>query len=255
MLLNYKEYGSGEPIIVLHGLLGMLDNWHSFSKLLAENYWVISVDQRNHGKSFHSEDFNYQLLSDDLFQFLEEMHIPKCHLLGHSMGGKTAMQFALDHPDMVKKLVVVDISPKAYPGSHHDIFEALLSLELDKMETRQEADRQLAQLIQEEDIRLFLMKNLTRRKEGGYELKINLPVLHKHYEDVLAAVSGDHPYDGPALFIRGGRSRHMQPGDEVLIKQLFPAAVIETIGHAGHWVHAEAPGELLALVKNFLSKP
>lgn len=255
MKLNYKVYGQGEPVIILHGLFGTLDNWQTLARQLAENYSVFTLDQRNHGRSPHSDAHDYHSMAEDLRHFMESHWMFGASIIGHSMGGKTAMQFALDHPDMVKKLVVVDISPKAYPGSHHDIFDALLSLELDKMETRQEADRQLARLIHEEDIRLFLMKNLTRRKEGGYELKINLPVLHKHYEDVLAAVSGDHPYEGPALFIKGGRSRHMQPGDEVLIKQLFPAAVIETIGHAGHWVHAEAPGDLLELVKNFLSKP
>lgn len=251
--LHYKEYGRGEPVIILHGLFGTLDNWQTIARQLAENHAVFALDQRNHGRSPHFDRHDYHSMVEDLRHFMESHWIFNASIIGHSMGGKTAMQFALEYPDMVKKLVVVDISPKAYPGSHHEIFDALLTLELDKMENRQEADQQMKQLIEEEDIRFFLMKNLTRRKDGGYEFKINLPVLYKHYEDILAAVEGDHPFEGPSLFIRGGRSRHIQTGDEVMIQQLFPKAVIKTIEKAGHWVHADAPGELLSLLKEFLA--
>lgn len=254
MKLNYKEYGRGEPVIILHGLFGTLDNWQTMARQLAGDYSVFTLDQRNHGRSPHTEVHDYHSMAEDLKQFMESHWMFNASIIGHSMGGKTAMQFALEHPDMVKKLVVVDIAPKAYPGSHHDIFDAFLSLELDKIQTREEVELHLSHLIEGEDVRRFLMKNLTRRKGGGFELKINLPVLHRHYEDVLAAVHGSHPFEGPTLFIRGGRSRHIQPGDEVLIKELFPNARIETIEKAGHWVHADAPDELLELVKEFLAK-
>ncbi len=253
MQLNYKEFGQGDPIIILHGLFGMLDNWQTIAKKLAEENSVYIVDQRNHGRSPHTDTHDYPSMAEDLRQFMEDNWIYKTHLIGHSMGGKTAMQFALDFPDMVDKLVVVDISPKAYPGGHHEIFEALRSLDTSKIESRLQADEHLAQSIDDKGIRLFLMKNLTRDKEGGYKLKMNLPVLYKCYGEILAPVNGDDPFEGPTLFIRGGKSRHIEDGDEIGIKKLFPRAVIETVEDAGHWVHAEAPAALLGLVKGFLA--
>jgi len=251
--LHFKTFGQGHPVIILHGLFGTLDNWQTIARQLSEEYSVYILDQRNHGRSPHSDVHDYHHMAEDLQQFMDSqwMH-DGAHIIGHSMGGKTAMQFALEHPDLVKKLVVVDIAPKTYPGNHFEIFDALLSMDLDKIETRSEADELLAQRIGEEDVRLFLMKNLTRRKEGGYEFKMNLPVLRKHYGDVLAAVGGAHPFEGPALFIRGGRSKHVVDGDEILIKELFPNAAVETIPKAGHWVHADAPVHLLKLVQAFL---
>ncbi|MEZ4960220.1 MAG: alpha/beta fold hydrolase [Saprospiraceae bacterium] len=253
MELNYKTFGQGDPVIILHGLFGTLDNWQTIARKLAEHYSVYILDQRNHGRSPHSETHDYPSMAEDLRQFMESHWMyDGAHVIGHSMGGKTAMQFALDHPDLVKKLVVVDIAPKAYNGGHHEIFDALFSMDLDKIADRSEADSLLAEKIKEPDVRLFLMKNLSRKKEGGYEFKMNLPALYKHYDDILAAVSGEHPFEGPSLFIRGGRSRHMEDGDEVLIKKLFPQAIIETVAGAGHWVHAEKPEELLKLVGKFL---
>ncbi len=252
MQLNYKEFGQGDPIIILHGLFGTLDNWQTIAKKLAEDHTVYIVDQRNHGRSPHTDTHDYPSMAEDLRLFMENNWIYQAHLIGHSMGGKTAMQFALEFPDMVDKLVVVDISPKAYPGSHHHIYDALLSLDLKNINGRQQADNHLAQTIDDSGVRLFLMKNLTRDKNGGYRFKMNLPALHKHYPDILDAVEGDHPFEGPTLFIRGGTSKHMVDGDKKLITDLFPKAKIETIKNAGHWVHADMPDELLGLVRNFL---
>ncbi len=253
MELNYKEYGQGEPVIILHGLFGTLDNWQTLARQFGETYTVFAIDQRNHGRSPHADEHDYPTLAADLKQFMESQWIFNASVIGHSMGGKTAMQFALDYPDMVKKLVVVDIAPKAYVGTHYEIFKALFSLDLDRIESREEADEHLAQRIKEDDVRHFLMKNLTRKKGGGFEWKINLPVLYRHYDDILAAVRGGQPFDGPALFIRGGRSKHILPGDEKGIRELFPEARIETIEKAGHWVHADAPVELSAMVREFLA--
>ncbi len=254
MILNYKSFGQGDPVIILHGLFGTLDNWQTVARQLAEHYSVYILDQRNHGRSPHTERHDYPSMAEDLRQFMESHWMyDGAYVIGHSMGGKTAMQFALEHPDLVKKLVVVDIAPKAYNGGHQEIFDALFSMDLDKIDDRSEADAMLSERIQEQDIRLFLMKNLSRKKGGGYEFKMNLPVIYQHYDDILAAVAGEHPYEGPALFIRGGRSKHVADGDKTLIKQLFPQAVIETVADAGHWVHADKPGELLRLVGEFLA--
>ena len=253
MQLNYKEFGQGDPIIILHGLFGTLDNWQTVGKQLAEDHSVYIIDQRNHGCSPHADEHNYPSMAEDLRQFMETNWIYKSHIIGHSMGGKTAMQFALEYPDMVDKLVVVDISPKAYEGNHHEIFDALLSLDLKKIDGRKDADMHLAKTISDPGVRLFLMKNLSREKGGGYRLKMNLPVLHKHYGEILAAIESDHSFDGETLFIRGEKSKHILDGDELLIEELFPSARMETIKNAGHWVHADAPEELLTLVKKFIA--
>ena len=157
MHLNFKEFGQGDPVIILHGLFGTLDNWQTIAKQLAENHTVYIVDQRNHGRSPHTDDHDYLCMAEDLRQFMEANWIFKAHIIGHSMGGKTAMQFAFDFPDMVDKLVVVDISPKAYPGSHHHIFDALLSLDLKNIDGRNDADIHLAQTIDDPGVRLFLI--------------------------------------------------------------------------------------------------
>ncbi len=252
MDLKYKEFGQGEPVIILHGLFGTLDNWQTIAKQLAEGYSVFIIDQRNHGRSPHVAGHDYCHMVEDLREFMESHWIYNAHIIGHSMGGKTAMQFALEHPGMVNKLVVVDISPKAYTGTHYSIFEALMQLHPEKIKDRNEADILLSQKIASKAVRQFLLKNLSRRKSGGFEFKMNLPVLYEHYDDILAAVSGE-PFSKPTLFIRGGNSRHIESGDDVMIKELFPEARIETIENAGHWVHAEQPAELLRLVRTFLA--
>jgi pimeloyl-ACP methyl ester carboxylesterase len=253
--LNYKTFGQGDPVVILHGLFGTLDNWQTIARQLAENYTVFILDQRNHGRSPHADVHDYPTLAEDLRHFMETHWMyDGAHIIGHSMGGKTAMQFALTHPDMVKKLVVVDIAPKAYAGGHFEIFEALQAMDLDNISDRKEAEAFLAQHIAELDVRQFLMKNLTRKSEGGFEFKMNLPVLWKHYPDILAAVDGE-PFEGESLFIRGGRSKHVVlPEDEGLIKSLFPNSEIKTVEGAGHWVHAEKPEELLGMVTAFLNQ-
>lgn len=254
MELNFKEFGQGDPIIILHGLFGTLDNWQTIAKKLAETHTVYIIDQRNHGRSPHAAVHDYPSMAEDLKNFMESKWIYKAHIIGHSMGGKTAMQFALEYPDMVDKLVVVDIAPKGYTGSHHTIFDALLGLDLKNLNGRKEADEALFAKIPDSGVRLFLMKNLTRDKEsGGYRLKMNLPVLHEYYDAILAEIEAEGSFDESALFIRGGASTHVMEGDETMIKTFFPAAIIHTIPGAGHWVHADAPEELLALLRKFIA--
>ena len=253
MKLNYKFFGEGFPIIILHGLFGMLDNWQTIAKKLADNYLVYIIDLRNHGKSPHHTDFDYEIMAEDLQVFLEDNWIYEAYVLGHSMGGKTAMQFALSYPDLVKKLIVVDIAPKKYKAGHQAIFEALLSLDLSKITSRKEAATHLQNKIPDVGTQQFLLKNLGRSKDGTYEWKMNLPVIHKNYSKILEnIVRPEQAYDKPTLFIKGGASNYILEEDLPAIQDFFPAAKLETIPKAGHWVHAAAPTELLDLVNGFL---
>jgi len=251
--LNYKEFGSGEPIIILHGLFGTLDNWQTIAKQLAEDYWVFIIDQRNHGRSPHLDDHSYPLMAEDLKSFLDQLWIPRAHVIGHSMGGKTAMQFAVNYPDMVERLIVIDMGPTKNEGGHETIFEALLEVDVQNLASRTDADQALATRIKDYGVRQFLLKNLTRDKEGGYRWKMNLQVIHNTYSKILDPVILDAPYDGEILFIRGGTSDYIGKAESEAIQQSFPNASIKTIQDAGHWVHADAPNELLKLVRQFLS--
>lgn len=251
MELNYKTYGQGEPLLILHGLFGTLDNWQTIAKKLADYYTVYVPDLRNHGRSPHLPDMDYPVMAEDLKAFMEAHWMFKAHLIGHSMGGKVAMQFALHYPDMTDKLIVVDIAPKAYAGGHDEIFDALQALDLNTISEREDADAFLETRIPDKGVRQFLMKNLTRNKAGGYEWKMNLPALVAHYSDILAPVDGD-AFDGPTLFLRGELSNYVLDSDLPDIRKLFPNAELETVKGAGHWVHADQPVGLLEQVMGYL---
>ena len=253
MDLNYKSFGAGPPLVVLHGLFGTLDNWSTLARRWAEHYTVILVDQRNHGRSPHAPAMDYALMAEDLAAFLEGQWVHRCHLLGHSMGGKVAMQVALTYPDLVEKLVVVDMAPRQFARGHDDVFRALLALDPARLTDRRAADGELAALLPQAGVRQFLLKNLARDPAGGFRWRMNLEVLHRDYEKLIGPVGqpGDR-FDGPALFVRGGLSDYVRDSDWPDIQQLFPAARLETVAGAGHWVHAEAPGELDRLVNRFL---
>jgi len=210
--LNHKIYGEGYPVIILHGLFGMLDNWQSFAKKLAKEYQVISIDQRNHGRSFHSDEFSYEHMAADLSSFLEERWIHECYIIGHSMGGKTAMRYTLDNPDKVGKLVVVDIAPEKTPDRHSDILDALESLDLSKINSRKQADVELEKKIGNAGTRLFLLKNL-KRKGNDFSWRMNLSVLIEKYNEVGREIEGD-VVDTPALFIDGALSNYIHPDNE-----------------------------------------
>jgi pimeloyl-ACP methyl ester carboxylesterase len=251
--LHHKEMGQGPPLLILHGLFGTLDNWQTMGRALSNDFTVFLLDLRNHGRSPHVDDHTYPALAEDVRRFMETHWMyDGANVIGHSMGGKTAMQLALTYPELVRRLVVVDIAPKPYQGSHHEILSALDSLPLSEIDSRQAAEEHLARTLPDAGIRQFLMKNLTREKDGRFVWKMNLPVLLRHYPDVLAPVDGE-PFEHPALFLRGGRSAHVLPSDEATIMRLFPAAVIRTLPDAGHWVHADAPMDMLALVRDFLA--
>ncbi|MFT6335319.1 MAG: esterase [Saprospiraceae bacterium] len=250
-MLNHKIFGQGDPIIILHGLFGMLDNWQTIAKKLAEDYMVILVDQRDHGKSDHTDEFNYQALADDLRVFMEANWMHEAHIIGHSMGGKTAMQFAVDNPDMIEKLIIVDIGPKAYKAGHDTIFKALREVEIDKVKSREEVEDTIAKYINDKGVRLFLMKNLQRKKEGGFRWKMNLELLHREYTNIIDAIKYDETVDVETLFIYGSKSHYIIPSEINDIKEIFPQSTFEEID-AGHWIHAEKPDELLEIVNRFL---
>lgn len=250
-MLNHKIYGQGDPIVILHGLFGMLDNWQTVAKKLAEEYMVILVDQRDHGRSKHTEEFNYQVLAEDLNEFLEENWIHSCHLIGHSMGGKSAMQFATMHPDMIEKLIVVDIGIKEYKPGHETIFKALLEVPIDEVKSRNEVEEIISKYIEDVGVRLFLMKNLQRIKGGGFRWKMNLTLLHKEYMNILAAVTTEDTVDVDTLFIYGTKSKYVVEEDIEAIQTMFPESRLVSV-EAGHWIHAEKPDELLSIVKDFL---
>jgi esterase len=253
MALYSQILGEGTPFIILHGFLGMGDNWKTLGRKFADlGYEVHLVDQRNHGRSFHSEDFNYEVMAEDLLKYFEHHNIRTAILLGHSMGGKTAMQFATDHPDKVSKLIVADIAPKAYPQHHQDILKALQSLNFEKIKSRGEAEEVLSNFIKEEGVRLFLLKNLYWKEKGQLDLRINLKVLAENIDAVGEALAENSEFEGAALFLRGENSGYIDPYDEVLIKKHFPKASIKTISKAGHWVHAENPSEFYHNVMDFL---
>ena len=255
--LNFKIYGSGDPLIILHGYLGSLDNWQTFAKALAEDYMVITVDQRNHGKSFHSDDFSLELMAEDLKALMESEWIHEAVIMGHSMGGKTAMTFAMMYPDIVEKLIVVDIAPKLYERGHDVILQALNEVSIDEVNSRDAVANVLSKYIDDAGVRLFLMKNLKRQSASsgsqGFEWKVNLPVLTEKYPAILEQIKGD-PYEEPTLFIRGEKSNYIEDADMDIITALFPQAELKTVVDAGHWVHAEQPKALLNLVRTFLSE-
>ena len=231
----------------------MLDNWQTIARQLAKEYTVFLVDQRNHGRSPHVEEHSYAGMAEDLRQFMEDQFVLESHILGHSMGGKTAMHFAFEYPDMVDKLIIVDIAPRTYPRGHDEIFKALFELDLSVAGSRSDIDAQLARFIPENGVRQFLMKNIARDKEKGFQLRMNLPVIYQGYESILQEPPEETLYDGETLFIRGTKSPYIQADDLPLIQQYFPQGQLEAVEDSGHWIHADQPARLLELVQNFLA--
>ncbi|MFK5893807.1 MAG: alpha/beta fold hydrolase [Pseudomonadota bacterium] len=254
MLLHSNIIGEGKPFIILHGFLGMGDNWKTLGKRFSEQgYQVHLVDQRNHGRSFHCETFNYNLMVDDLKNYCKHYNLDNLVLLGHSMGGKTAMQFSTMYTGMVSKLIVADIAPKSYPLHHQDILKALSALDFSIVKTRKVADEVLSKYIQNIGIRQFLAKNLYWKFQDELALRINLPVLIKNIEEVGKALSNHKAFNGDTLFLSGANSHYIETADEYLIYKHFPKASIKTISNAGHWLHAENPIDFYNEVINFIS--
>lgn len=254
MLLHSNILGEGKPMIILHGFLGMSDNWKTLGKKFSsEGYQVHLVDQRNHGRSFHDDIFNYEVLVEDLKHYCEHYELNNLILLGHSMGGKTAMLFASIYPEMVYKLIVADIAPRFYPIHHDQILEGLSSLDFDVIESRTEADNILSKYVSDYGTRLFLLKNLYWIEKGKLALRINLQVLKDNVEEVGEALPITYNFSGDTLFLRGDKSEYIALSDEALIKMQFPNSEIVTIEKAGHWLHAENPTAFYNEVIKFIA--
>ncbi len=253
MNLFYRQSGDGEPLIILHGLFGSSDNWYTLAKVFAQKFNVFVVDQRNHGQSPHSPELDYRLLTEDLKDFITEHAIQKPVIIGHSMGGKTAMNFAVKYPQFLNQLVVVDIVPKHYPVHHDAIIDGLKAIPLDTVGSRNEADRILSSYVPQPDVRQFLLKNLARKSEGGFEWKINLEAIDNNIEAMGEGMIYSGKYDGPSFFIKGKKSNYYAEGDESLIRSIFTKAEFATMD-TGHWVQAEKPEEFANLVLSHLAR-
>ncbi|MGE0634831.1 MAG: alpha/beta fold hydrolase [Bacteroidia bacterium] len=251
MKLNYKKLGEGEPLIILHGLFGMLDNWFTLGKRFAGDFTVYLIDLRNHGQSPHSDLWNYRAMCDDVVEFIQEHQLNNVSIIGHSMGGKVGMFFAAEGEDMLNKLVVVDIAPRFYPIHHDTILDALLSIDLENLKSRNEADELLSRYISDLGTKQFLLKNLARKENDNtkFEWKFNLPVIAENIHEVGAETTKGSTV--PTFFIRGEKSDYINPDDEAEIKKLYPNSEIVSI-NSGHWVHAEKPEEFYNAVIKFL---
>ena len=253
MELFYRQLGQGQPFIILHGLFGSSDNWLTQAKLLSEHYHVFLIDQRNHGLSPHHDQLNYDVLADDLHAFIVQHHLTNPIILGHSMGGKAAMKFALRHPELLQTLIVVDMAIRKYPVHHNDIVEGLKTIPVDSLKSRNEADEILSKHVPEPDVRQFLLKNLHRKPEGGFKWKINLPAIEKSLPNVGEETPTEKTFEKDALFIRGKKSNYVSDRDFDAIKVLFPKAEFITM-ETGHWVQAEKPQEFVEVILDYLKK-
>ncbi|TAG57591.1 MAG: alpha/beta fold hydrolase [Cytophagales bacterium] len=252
MSLYFRKLGLGKPLIILHGLFGSSDNWLSVSKLLAENFEIFLIDLRNHGQSPHFDLHTYEEMAKDVIDFLDEQNIENPIILGHSMGGKVAMKLAELYANQIKKLIIVDISPKFYPPHHQREISALQNIDLLLLKSRQEADEIMSKSISELGIRQFLLKNLYRNVDGTFHWRMNLEVLIKQIENIGAS-SNRFSSVIPTLFIKGENSNYINDDDVLEIKKIFSVSKIITISNAGHWVQAEQPILFKDAVLNFLN--
>jgi len=252
--LNYQQLGEGKHIVLIHGLFGSLENLNMVAKSLSQHYCVTSIDVRNHGKSFHQEDMNYQVLAQDVVNLLDKLSIEQCHILGHSMGGKIAMKIALSYPKRLNKLIVADIAPVKYPAHHLTIIKGLQAIDLTKVHKRNDADIQLATFIPDKGVRSFLLRNVVLNKQGEFHFKCNLPFIEQGYQQIMQSINGqtDQQFNGDTLFIKGGNSDYILPEHQSAITLLFPKAKAKVIQGAGHWLHAEKTVAFNKIVEAFL---
>lgn len=253
MKLHYRKLGQGEPLIILHGLFGLSDNWQTLGKRYAEDFTVYMVDQRNHGSSPRSEDWNYYVMSDDILELVNDEGLSKINILGHSMGGKTAMFFTVGHPEKVNRLLVADISPGYHLFNQHDVLEALSAVNFDVVKSRKDVENILSLYITDNGTKQFLLKNLYWTDEGDLDWKFNLSVILKNTDKIGEAVPVQKT-SVPTLVLKGGKSNYIKKEDEGLFSSIFPNSIIKVIPDAGHWLHAEQPQAFYEETLSFLKK-
>ncbi len=254
MKLYARVVGEGEDVLILHGLFGMSDNWNTLGKRWAEDCGMKMhiLDLRNHGQSPHGSEHSYKAMAEDVVEYLDDNNIEKAILLGHSMGGKVAMRLAVDHPERVEKMVVVDIAPKGYPVHHQEYIDAMRTLDFSVIKGRKEADEKLAESVSSFMLRQFFLKSL-HRENGQLAWRYNLDAIEENIEMVGEAMELHVHYDGEVLFIRGANSGYILDDDIDLIHHHFPKAKLHSVDGAGHWVHAEKPEEMYREVCDFLT--
>lgn len=251
MKLFYHRSGQGRPLFILHGLFGSWENLGSTVKTLAANWDLIAPDIRNHGRSPHSDDCSYRAMAADIIELADELGLEKFCVLGHSMGGKIAMELTLTHPERIDKLIVVDIAPVQYPNHHANVFAGLRSIDLSAIKSRSDADQQLQQSVSEASVRAFLLKNLSKNAQGKFEWRLNLEGLEKNYAKIAEPVK-EGCYLGSVLFIKGALSDYLLPEHQAEVVKRFPKASLKVIEQVGHWPHAEKPHLFIKLVQKFL---
>jgi len=251
--LHYRKSGYGQPLIILHGLFGSSDNWQTIGKKLAEDFSVYLVDLRNHGHSPHSDEFSYELMCEDLHQLIKNEKLNDIILCGHSMGAKVAMFYTQKFPEQISKLIVVDMGIKKYPPHHQLIFDAIFSVDTDKISSRKEAEEILKNKIEDQGVLKFLLKNLYWKEEGKLAWRMNVRVISEKIDEILSAVP-PVVVKNETLFIRGEKSNYILEDDWQEIMKIFPQAKLETIAGSGHWVHAEAPVEFYNVLTKFIQQ-
>lgn len=254
MKLFYRKFGEGGyPFIILHGLFGQSDNWNTLAKQISERgFEVYTVDQRNHGLSPHSTEWNYQTMSDDIVELIKDLHLKKVILMGHSMGGKTAMQVTINHSELIDKLIVVDIAPRYYPPHHQSVLQGLSAVDFNVVKTRKEADLIMSEHITDMGTKQFLLKNIFWKDTGEMDWRFNFNVIREQIENTGEMISASQACNVPALFIKGEKSDYIDENDVEMIRKIFPQYDMQTIIDAGHWIHAEKPVAFLEVIFNFL---
>jgi esterase len=253
-IFSYKT-GEGSPVITLHGLYGSYENLGMLIRKLHTCFQVHAVDLRNHGRSPHSDTMNYKCMAKDIIKYMDANNLLTVDFIGHSMGGKVAMEIALNFPERVNKLVILDIAPVTYTHNAHVVLDSMLDVDLTTVNSRQDAELQLANNISQKSIRQFLLKNLYRDPSTSkFKWRLNLEAIYKNFSNILAKPSGDYVFNNKALFLRGEKSNYVTEEHYQLIKKLFNNSVIQTIAEAGHWLHAEKPSMVSGSILKFLQE-
>ena len=252
-ILHSKILGEGKPLLILHGYFGMSDNWKTLGNKFSKDFQVHLIDQRNHGRSFHSDEFNYQVLVDDLHKYISYHNLENVHIIGHSMGGKTAMLFAVTYPELLDKLVVVDISPRKYQPHHNAILAGLNSINFEEQNTRSKVDKKLSEFIPDFGVRQFLLKNVYWKEKGKLAYRFNIQSLTENNPEVGEALPPFMIFDKETLFLKGEMSNYITVDEEPIIEAHFPKATIVKINKSGHWLHAENPAQFYEEVCKFLN--